>query len=95
MPIPFQNVLNDGSHGGGSLAFQNFKIAKTDVPPFSDRRLGIGSEVYHHLMSLANTKYGQSTYIVENDGSVAPDIDTPDEVLDLIMTSIEKNWRHG
>lgn len=26
LPIPFQNVLNGGSHAGGRLAFQEFMI---------------------------------------------------------------------
>ena len=26
LPVPFQNVLNGGSHAGGRLAFQEFMI---------------------------------------------------------------------
>ena len=29
LPVPFQNVLNGGSHAGGRLAFQEFMIVPT------------------------------------------------------------------
>ena len=51
LPVPFQNVLNGGSHAGGALAFQEFMIVPTDAPTFSEA-LRMGSEVYHNLKSL-------------------------------------------
>ncbi|MBC9719812.1 phosphopyruvate hydratase, partial [Streptomyces sp. TRM66268-LWL] len=50
LPVPFQNVLNGGSHAGGALAFQEFMIVPTGAPSFSEG-LRIGSEVYHTLKS--------------------------------------------
>lgn len=94
MPVPFQNVLNGGSHAGGSLAFQEFMIAPTNAPSFSEA-LRIGSEVYHHLKSLTKSKYGQSAGNVGDEGGVAPDIETPEEALDLIVASIEKAGYKG
>lgn len=32
LPVPFMNVLNGGSHAGGSLAFQEFMIVPWCVP---------------------------------------------------------------
>lgn len=32
LPVPFQNVLNGGSHAGGRLAFQEFMIVPEYVP---------------------------------------------------------------
>ena len=49
-----------------------------------------GSEVYHKLKSLAKEKYGQSAGNVGDEGGVAPDIQTAEEALDLIMEAIEK-----
>ncbi|KAG7877563.1 hypothetical protein KL906_004807 [Ogataea polymorpha] len=88
LPVPFQNVLNGGSHAGGSLAFQEFMIVPTDAPSFSEG-LRMGSEVYHHLKSLAKKKYGQSAGNVGDEGGVAPDLSTPQEALDLIVEAIE------
>jgi enolase len=49
-----------------------------------------GSEVYQALKSLAKKKYGQSAGNVGDEGGVAPDIQTADEALSLIMEAIEK-----
>ncbi|CAH6722576.1 enolase 1 [[Candida] jaroonii] len=89
LPVPFQNVLNGGSHAGGKLAFQEFMIAPTNAPTFSDA-LRIGAEVYHNLKSLAKKKYGQSAGNVGDEGGVAPDIATAKEALDLIVDAISK-----
>ncbi len=49
-----------------------------------------GSEVYQQLKSLAKKKYGQSAGNVGDEGGVAPDIQTPEEALELITDAIEK-----
>lgn len=89
LPVPFQNVLNGGSHAGGALAIQEFMIAPLKFDTFSDA-LRAGSEVYHHLKSLAKAKYGTSAGNVGDEGGVAPDIHTAEEALDLITDAIEK-----
>jgi enolase len=48
-----------------------------------------GAEVYQALKSLAKKKYGQSAGNVGDEGGVAPDIQTADEALLLIMEAIE------
>jgi enolase len=88
------NVINGGSHAGGSLAFQEFMIAPTGANSFSEA-MRMGSEVYHHLKSLAKAKYGQSAGNVGDEGGVAPDISTPQEALDLIVAAIKKAGYEG
>lgn len=94
LPVPFMNVLNGGSHAGGSLAFQEFMIAPTGANSFSEA-LRMGSEVYHELKSKAKAKYGQSAANVGDEGGVAPDISTPQEALDLIMDAIKAAGYEG
>ncbi|PSR80809.1 enolase [Coniella lustricola] len=89
LPVPFQNVLNGGSHAGGRLAFQEFMIVPSAAPSFSEG-LRWGAEVYHQLKSLAKKKYGQSAGNVGDEGGVAPDIQTAEEALELITEAIEK-----
>jgi len=89
LPVPFQNVLNGGSHAGGRLAFQEFMIVPDTAPTFSEA-LRQGAEVYHKLKALAKKKYGQSAGNVGDEGGVAPDIQTPEEALDLITEAIEQ-----
>lgn len=88
LPVPFMNVLNGGSHAGGDLAFQEFMIAPTGAKSFSEA-MRMGSEVYHHLKTLAKKKYGQSAANVGDEGGVAPNLSTPQEALDLIVQAIE------
>ncbi|ODV63296.1 enolase I, a phosphopyruvate hydratase that catalyzes the conversion of 2-phosphoglycerate to phosph [Ascoidea rubescens DSM 1968] len=94
LPVPFQNVLNGGSHAGGALAFQEFMIVPTGASSFSEA-MRIGAEVYHTLKSLTKKRYGQSAGNVGDEGGVAPDIQTPKEALDLIADSIEKAGYKG
>lgn len=89
LPVPFQNVLNGGSHAGGRLAFQEFMIVPSAAPSFSEA-LRQGAEVYHKLKALAKKKYGQSAGNVGDEGGVAPDIQTAVEALDLITEAIEE-----
>jgi len=83
------NVLNGGSHAGGRLAFQEFMIVPSDAPTFTEA-MRQGAEVYQILKGLAKKRYGQSAGNVGDEGGVAPDIQTPEEALDLITDAIEK-----
>lgn len=88
LPVPFMNVLNGGSHAGGRLAFQEFMIVPSAAPTFSEA-MRQGAEVYQILKGLAKKRYGQSAGNVGDEGGVAPDIQTPQEALDLITDAIE------
>ena len=88
LPVPFLNVLNGGSHAGGALALQEFMIAPTGAESFSEA-MRIGSEVYHTLKSLTKKRYGASAGNVGDEGGVAPNIQTAEEALDLIVDSIK------
>ncbi|MCJ1408641.1 hypothetical protein MMC19_002716 [Ptychographa xylographoides] len=94
LPVPFMNVLNGGSHAGGRLAFQEFMIVPDEAPSFTEA-MRQGSEVYQALKSLAKKKYGQSAGNVGDEGGVAPDIQTAEEALDLIMSAIKTAGYEG
>jgi len=94
LPVPFMNVVNGGSHAGGRLAFQEFMIVPSTASSFSEA-LRQGSEVYQQLKSLAKKKYGQSAGNVGDEGGVAPDIQTADDALDLIVEAINKAGYEG
>ncbi|CAI4062994.1 hypothetical protein SKDZ_07G4950 [Saccharomyces kudriavzevii ZP591] len=94
LPVPFLNVLNGGSHAGGALALQEFMIAPTGAKTFAEA-LRIGSEVYHNLKSLTKKRYGASAGNVGDEGGVAPNIQTAEEALDLIVDAIKAAGHHG
>ncbi|KAF2149868.1 Allergen Cla h 6 [Myriangium duriaei CBS 260.36] len=89
LPVPFMNVLNGGSHAGGRLAFQEFMIVPVGAPTFAEA-MRYGSEVYQKLKSLAKKQYGSSAGNVGDEGGVAPDSQSADEVLELISKAIEE-----
>ena len=64
-------------------------IVPSAAPSFSEA-MRQGAEVYAILKSLAKKKYGQSAGNVGDEGGVAPDIQNPEEALDLITEAIEK-----
>ncbi|CAI4809017.1 BAF_collapsed_G0054110.mRNA.1.CDS.1 [Saccharomyces cerevisiae] len=87
IPVPFFNILNGGAHAGGSLAMQEFKIAPVGAQSFAEA-MRMDSEVYHHLKILAKEQYGPSAGNVGDEGGVAPDIDTAEDALDMIVKAI-------
>jgi len=87
LPVPCFNVINGGSHAGGSLPFQEFMIFPIEAPTFSEA-LRQGAEVYAQLKSLTKKKYGLSAANVGDEGGVAPQIATAEEALDLITGAI-------
>ena len=60
----------------------------SQAPTFTEA-MRQGAEVYQKLKTLAKKKYGQSAGNVGDEGGVAPDIQTPEEALDLISEAIE------
>lgn len=64
-------------------------IIRSEAPSFSEA-MRQGSEVYQKLKGLAKKKYGQSAGNVGDEGGVAPDIQSPEEALDLITDAIEQ-----
>lgn len=62
-------------------------IVPSKAPTFTEA-MRQGAEVYQKLKSLAKKRYGQSAGNVGDEGGVAPDIQTPEEALDLITDAI-------
>ena len=94
LPVPFMNVLNGGSHAGGALAFQEFMIVPDTAPSFTEA-MRQGAEVYAKLKSIVKAKHGQSAGNVGDEGGVAPDIQSPEEALDMIMDAIKSAGYEG
>lgn len=67
---------------------------KSEAPTFTEA-MRQGSEVYQKLKSLAKKRYGQSAGNVGDEGGVAPDIQTAEEALELIMDSIKEAGYEG
>ena len=87
LPIPMMNILNGGKHADNTVDFQEFMILPVAAANFKEG-LRISAEIYHTLKKVLKER-GLAT-AVGDEGGFAPDLATPDEVLDLIIESIEK-----
>lgn len=85
LPVPNFNVVNGGAHAQNGLEFQEFMLSPLGAPTFAEA-LRAGAEVYQALRSLLHSK-GHSTGLGD-EGGFAPDLATPEEVLDLLLEAI-------
>jgi len=77
-----------------SLSSSEYSEKPSNAFSFSEA-LRHGSEVYQKLKALAKKKYGQSAGNVGDEGGVAPDIQTAEEALELIMQAIKEAGKEG
>ncbi|MDD6070116.1 MAG: phosphopyruvate hydratase [Clostridiales bacterium] len=87
MPVPMMNILNGGAHSKNSIDFQEFMILPVGACCFKEA-LRIGTEVYHSLKNVLDEK-GLST-AVGDEGGFAPDVDSVEEVLDILTEAVKR-----
>jgi len=93
LPIPMLNILNGGKHADNTVDFQEFMIMPVGAASFSEA-LRMGAEIYHTLKKVLKAR-GLST-AVGDEGGFAPDLATPDEVLDLILeATVSAGYKPG
>ena len=87
MPRPMMNILNGGAHAANNIDIQEFMIIPFNICCFSEglRRC---SEIYHALGSILKSR-GKSTG-VGDEGGFAPDLDSDEAAIELIIEAIEK-----
>ncbi|MDR2166928.1 MAG: phosphopyruvate hydratase [Clostridiales bacterium] len=85
LPIPQMNILNGGKHADNTVDFQEFMIMPVGAENFSEG-LRVCAEIYHVLKKVLKER-GLAT-AVGDEGGFAPDLATPDEVLDLILEAV-------
>ena len=87
LPIPMLNILNGGAHADNPIDFQEFMIRPFKFDSFSES-LRCGVEIFHTLKKTLEKKNLNTS--VGDEGGFAPNLETPESALDLIMESIEK-----
>jgi enolase len=85
LPVPHFNVVNGGAHAQNDLELQEFMLAPLGAPNFAEA-LRAGAEVYQALRGLLHAAK-QSTGLGD-EGGFAPNLGTPEEVLDLLVEAI-------
>jgi len=91
LPVPQMNIMNGGAHASNAMDFQEFMILPTGSPSFREA-LRAGAEVFHALKKLLSAR-GLST-AVGDEGGFAPDLDSDERALELLMSAIEGAGYH-
>ncbi len=87
LPIPMLNILNGGAHSSNNIDIQEFMIMPLGFSHYSEG-LRASCEVYHTLGKILREK-GLSTG-VGDEGGFAPNIESDEEALELILDAIFK-----
>jgi enolase len=80
------NVLNGGAHADNRVDFQEFMIVPVGAASYSEG-LRTGVEVFHALKRTLHDR-GLST-AVGDEGGFAPDLDSNEAALEMLMAGIE------
>ncbi|BCP18162.1 phosphopyruvate hydratase [Mycobacterium paraintracellulare] len=85
LPVPHFNVINGGAHAPNPLEFQEFMIAPVGAPSLPEA-IRAGAEIYGRLSAtLQERKLGTG---LGDEGGFAPEIESPEEVLSLLVEGI-------
>ena len=87
LPVPMMNILNGGSHADNSVDIQEFMVVPFGDSTFSEA-LRMGTEVFHHLKLVLKSK--DMTTSVGDEGGFAPNLNSNEEALEVILEAIEK-----
>ena len=86
LPTPMMNIINGGVHADNNIDIQEFMIIPAGRPNFSEA-IRCGAEIFQSLKSNLSKK--KLTTTVGDEGGFAPNLNSNEEALQLIMQSIE------
>ena len=87
LPVPMMNIINGGAHANNNIDMQEFMIIPVGAPSFREA-LRYGAEVFHALKKLLD-EAGMAT-TVGDEGGFAPNLESHEAALKLIVQAIEK-----
>ena len=87
LPIPMMNIINGGAHAANNLDIQEFMII-----PFGAKSIAqavqMGAETFHSLKTIL--KADKLVTSVGDEGGFAPDLESNEAAIKLIITAIQK-----
>jgi len=86
LPVPMMNIVNGGEHAPNSLDIQEFMIIPIGAKSIVEA-VRMGAETFHSLKKLLKEK-GLNT-AVGDEGGFAPDLESNEAAVKLIMKAIE------
>jgi enolase len=87
LPVPMMNILNGGAHADNNVDIQEFMVMPVGADSFAEA-LRMNAEIYHALKDVLKGK-GLAT-AVGDEGGFAPNLDSNEEALQVIVEAIEK-----
>ncbi len=87
LPVPMMNIINGGAHANNNIDMQEFMVIPVGAPSFREA-LRYGAEVFHALKKLLDDA-GMAT-TVGDEGGFAPNLESHEAALKLIVQAIEK-----
>ena len=87
MPVPMMNIINGGAHADNTVDFQEFMIIPGGAASFREG-LRMGAEVFHSLKKVLKSR-GLNT-AVGDEGGFAPNLESNEAAIQVIMEAIEK-----
>jgi enolase len=87
LPVPMMNVLNGGAHADNNVDIQEFMIVPVGAPSFKEA-LRYGAEVFATLKKVLHDKNLNTS--VGDEGGFAPNLESNQAALDLLIDAIEK-----
>ena len=87
MPVPMMNIINGGAHADNSVDMQEFMILPVGAASLAEA-VRYGAEIFHALKSVLSAR-GLNT-AVGDEGGFAPDLDSNEAALEVILSAIGK-----
>ncbi len=87
LPTPMMNIFNGGKHADTNLDFQEFMVVPLSPSSFKEK-VRVGAEIFHKLAEVLSSE-GLDTD-VGNEGGYAPDIESTNQAIEMILKAIEK-----
>ena len=87
LPVPLMNVINGGAHADNNVDFQEFMIVPVGAPTFREA-LRWGAEVFAALAKVLKEK--KLLTGVGDEGGFAPNLESNQAALELLIAAIEK-----
>ncbi|MGD2019206.1 MAG: phosphopyruvate hydratase [Planctomycetota bacterium] len=86
LPVPMMNILNGGEHADNNVDLQEFMVMPMGATSFGEG-LRMGVEVFHALKGVCKSR-GLNT-AVGDEGGFAPDLESNEKALELIVEAVE------
>jgi len=87
LPVPLMNILNGGMHADNNLDIQEFMILPIGASSFKEA-IRMASEIFHNLKALLKSKKLSTS--VGDEGGFAPNLNSNEEAIQLIIEAINK-----